>query len=121
MEFIHFLIVFVVGVISSSFGTLIGGGSFIVIPTLIFLELSPYTAIGTNKLGAAGLFVAGWYAFNKKGLINYRIALPMTVPALIGSILGANLVFHIDENGTPKYLLIKRRALSGKIEWVCPK
>ena len=67
MEFIHFLIVFVVGVISSSFGTLIGGGSFIVIPTLIFLELSPYTAIGTNKLGAAGLFIAGWYAFNKKG------------------------------------------------------
>ncbi|MFA5747629.1 MAG: NUDIX domain-containing protein [Candidatus Absconditabacterales bacterium] len=31
------------------------------------------------------------------------------------------IVYYIDENGQPKYLLIKRHALSGKIERVAPK
>lgn len=31
------------------------------------------------------------------------------------------IVYHIAANGEPKYLLIKRHAMSGKIEWVAPK
>ncbi len=97
MEFVHFLIVFCTGVVASSFGTLIGGGAFIVIPVLIFLGLPPHMAIGTNKIGAMGLFIGGWYAFNKQGVINYRLALAMIIPAVLGSYLGARLVFQIDE------------------------
>jgi uncharacterized membrane protein YfcA len=115
MELIYFPIVFAIGVLSSSFSTLIGGGSLIIIPTLIFLGLSPHMAIGTNKLGAAGLFIAGWYAFNKKGIINYRIALSMTVPAIIGSILGANLVFQLDENALKKVIAILTIVIMGVI------
>ena len=31
------------------------------------------------------------------------------------------IVYYIASDGTPRYLLIKRHALSGKIEWVAPK
>ncbi len=31
------------------------------------------------------------------------------------------IVYKLDSTGEPKYLLIKRYALSKKIEWVCPK
>lgn len=31
------------------------------------------------------------------------------------------IVYHIDKNNIPRFLLIKRHAMSGKIEWVPPK
>jgi 8-oxo-dGTP pyrophosphatase MutT (NUDIX family) len=31
------------------------------------------------------------------------------------------IVYFLDKNQEPNYLLIKRHALSGKIEWVAPK
>jgi uncharacterized membrane protein YfcA len=95
MDLVSLLIVFVAGIIGSSFGTLVGGTSLITIPVLIFLGLPPHTAIGTDRLGIAGLTSMGWYKFHEKGLINYPIALMMGVAALIGSFLGANLVLQI--------------------------
>jgi len=97
IDILDLLIIFTVGVVSSSFGTLTGGGALITIPTLIFLGLPPHTAIGTSKLGAMGVQIPGWYVFNKKGLINHKIAFCLCVPALPGAILGANLVLNINE------------------------
>lgn len=97
MEILDHFVVFVIGTIAGSFGTLIGGGAFIVIPALIFLGLPPQVAIGTNKLGALGMFSGGWYAFNKKGAIDYKMSLIMVVPALPGVIIGSVLVFQFNE------------------------
>jgi uncharacterized membrane protein YfcA len=97
MDLIHILIIFAVGFIAGSFGTLVGGGGLITIPTLILLGLPPHTAIGTNRLGVIGMAVAGWYQFGKKGMINYEIGYTVALPALMGSILGANLVLKINE------------------------
>ncbi len=97
MDLIHLVIIFAVGVVAGLFGTLVGGGGLITIPTLIFLGLPPHTAIGTNRLGVTGMAVAGWYEFSKKGMINYEIGLAIAIPALLGSFLGANLVLKINE------------------------
>jgi len=95
MDLVNLSIIFVVGIIGSSFGTLVGGTSLITIPVLIFLGLPPHTAIGTDRLGISGLASVGWYKFHEKGLIHYPIALVMGVAALAGSFLGANLVLQI--------------------------
>jgi uncharacterized membrane protein YfcA len=97
MDTLHLLIVFPAGVVGGSFGTLVGGGGLITIPTLMLLGLPPHTAIGTNRMGVSGMAIAGWYGFNKKGMINYRIACTMAIPALFGPILGAHLVLRINE------------------------
>jgi len=81
MDLVSLLIVFVVGIIGGSYGTLVGGTSIITIPVLIFLGLPPHTAIGTDRLGIAGLTITGWYKFHEKGLINYPIALRLGVAA----------------------------------------
>jgi uncharacterized membrane protein YfcA len=94
MDFSGLSIIFFTSIIGGSFGTLVGGTSLITIPALIFLGLPPHTAIGTDRLGIAGLTTVGWYKF-QKGLINYPISLLMGVAALIGSFLGANLVLEI--------------------------
>lgn len=97
MNFINVLTIFLVGIITASFGTLVGGSSLVAIPTLIILGLPSSLAIGTNRFGATGLIIAGLYEFNKKGMINYRIGLIISIPAFIGSFLGANLLLEINE------------------------
>ena len=95
MDLVNLSIIFVVGIIGSTFGTLVGGTSLITIPVLIFLGLPPHTAIGTDRLGISGLTSVGWYKFHEKGLIHYPIALIMGVEALVGSFFGANLALQI--------------------------
>ena len=97
MNRINLLMVFAAGAIGSSFGTLVGGTALITTPALLLLGLPPHTAIGTNKVGLMGLASAGWYGFNRKGMINYRIGLFICLPAVFGSFVGAHLALQIDE------------------------
>ena len=91
------VIVFLASIFAALFGTLVGGGSLLTIPLLMFLGLPPHIAIATNRLGVTGLGVAGWYKFGKKKLINYKIAWIIGISALLGSILGANLMLQTNE------------------------
>jgi hypothetical protein len=95
MDLENLSIIFVVGILGSTFGTLVGGTSLITIPVLIFLGLPPHTAIGTDRLGITGLTSMGWYKFHEKGLIHYPVALIMGVAAVAGAFLGANLALQI--------------------------
>ncbi len=95
MDFFGLSIIFLSSIIGASFGTLVGGTSLITIPVLIFLGLPPHTAIGTDRLGIAGVTTVGWYKFHQKGLINYPISLWLGMAAVMGSFLGASLVFEI--------------------------
>ncbi len=97
MDVINLIVIFVIGIFAGSFGTLVGGGVLLTIPTLILLGLSPQTAIGTSKLGSIGLNTAGWYKFHQKRMINYKIGFIIGIPIILGSILGANLVLEFNE------------------------
>lgn len=97
MEKLQFVIILIVGILTGSFATLVGGGALINIPLLIFLGLPPQAAIGTSKLGALGVNVAGWYKFHQKRLINYRIGFVLGTPLIIGTVFGANLVLQFNE------------------------
>jgi hypothetical protein len=95
MDIAPLFIIFVAGLFSSVFGTLVGGSSLITIPVLILLGLPPHTAIGTDRLGVTAIGVGGLYQFHQKGLIRYRIGLLLSVPCLVGSYLGANLALQV--------------------------
>jgi len=110
MAFSGLSIIFFTSIIGGSCGTLVGGTSLITIPTLIFLGLPPHTAIGTDRLGIAGLTTVGWYKFHQKGLINYPLSLWMGVAAVIGSFLGANLVLGISMGLLRKIIAIATAA-----------
>ena len=95
MDWTTLLVVFVAGIIGGSYGTLVGGTSLITIPLLIFFGVPPHMALGTDRVGVAGLTLMGWYKFHEKGWINYRIGLATGVASLLGSFLGANLVMEV--------------------------
>jgi len=91
------IIIFFVGIIASLYGTLVGSASLFTIPTLLMLGVPPHSAIGTDRFGITGLCIAGWYQFNKKRLINYRVGITIAVPVVIGSFIGANIVLKVPE------------------------
>jgi len=97
MDIINIIVIFLVGIGASIFGTIVGGSSLITIPLLIVMGLSPHAAIGTDRIGIIGLTLAGWYKFHQKRLVDYRIGISMAIPALMGSLLGAKIVLQINE------------------------
>jgi uncharacterized membrane protein YfcA len=95
MDFIQLIVIFCASVVSSTFGTLVGGSSMITIPLLIVLGLPPHTAIGTDRMGTSGIGLAGLYSFHRKGMVNYRLAFIIGIPCLLGGFVGANLALQI--------------------------
>ena len=87
---------FLVALVSSSVGTLVGGTSLVTIPSLMILGLPSNVAIATNRLGILGLNIAGWYKFHNLNLVNYQIGIPNGLACLAGSLIGAILLVEID-------------------------
>jgi len=105
-ELISLFLIFIAGIIASSFGTLIGGAGLLIIPVLMFLGLPVTSAIGTHRAGVLGLTIAGWYEFDKKKEINYKIGWHVGISAMIGSIIGSLFVFQLNESILKKIVII---------------
>jgi uncharacterized membrane protein YfcA len=105
MDLTQMIVIFFASVLTSSYGTLVGGNSLITIPLLLLMGLSPHTAIGTDRVGTLGLGVAGLYTFHRKGMIRYRLAFVIGIPCLIGAFIGANLTIQISPELLRKFIV----------------
>jgi len=76
------------------FSTLVGGRGAIMIPALLFLGLSPQTAIATNRLSALSN-LAALFEFSKQGHVKWRLGLFLAVFAGVGSALGSFFVLQL--------------------------
>lgn len=84
-----------------------GGGGIISVPTylLAFHGLPTYYALGTNKLSSfIGLTVSSG-RFIKNGYVNWKLAVPSMVLAVIGAMGGTRLQHHTPDI-VLKYLLL---------------
>jgi uncharacterized protein len=95
MDLTQLIVIFCASVVTSTFGTLVGGSSLITIPLLIVMGLPPHTAISTDRIGTAGISMAGLYSFHRKGMVRYGLAFTVGIPCLIGGFIGANLALQI--------------------------
>jgi uncharacterized membrane protein YfcA len=82
-----------------------GGGGLISLPAYLIAGLPSHFAIGTNKLSSAVGTSVSTARFCKKKYVDWGIAIPSIILALIGSAIGANIALLIDEN-IMKYILI---------------
>ena len=81
-----------------------GGGGLISLPAYLFAGLPVHMAIATNKLSSSCGTALSTARFIRKGLVNFRLAVPSVAAAVLGSSLGANLSLRISEN-VMKYVL----------------
>jgi uncharacterized membrane protein YfcA len=86
-----YLLLLAAGLAAGVINVVAGGGSFITLPALIFLGLPPGIANGTNRLGIVVQDLAAVWSFDRKGVLDRRLAWRAAVPATVGSAAGALL------------------------------
>ncbi len=74
-----------------------GGGGLISLPAYLFAGVPIHQTIATNKLSSTCGTALATARFIKEGLVNWKIALPTIVFAVVGSSMGANLSMAMEE------------------------
>lgn len=75
-----------------------GGGGLISLPAYILAGLPTHSAIATNKLSSCLGTTITTAKFIKEKLVNFKLAVPTVICAIIGSSIGAKLSLRTDEN-----------------------
>ena len=83
-----------------------GGGGLISLPAYLLAGVPVHQAIATNKLSSACGTALTTVRFIREGLVNWKIAIPTIVCAMLGSSLGANLSIRVPESTMELVLLI---------------
>lgn len=82
-----------------------GGGGLISLPAYMIAGLPPHTAIATNKLSSTCGTTLATARFIRNRLVNFRLAIPSVIAAVVGSYAGAHISLIMDEK-IMKYILI---------------
>lgn len=78
----------VAGVVAGALNVIAGGGSFLILPLLLFFGLPSALANGTNRVGVMSQNIAGIIGFHRHGAFDWGWALKASIPAVAGSALG---------------------------------
>jgi len=97
MTYIEIIVLIVAGVFTGFINTLAGGGSIISLSVLMFLGLPPSVANGTNRIGVAVQTFTAVASFKKQKVLDQKKALLLSIPAVFGSVLGANIAIDIND------------------------
>ncbi len=95
-----------------------GGGSLLTIPALLFSGLDPLTVIATNKFLSLFGSVSASIKFSRARLIVYRDILPMLPIAVVGAVLGAIVVQHINTRHLMQVVPIALILIAFYLLWV---
>jgi uncharacterized protein len=101
--------VFLIGLVASTIGTMVGGGSLLSIPFLMFVGLPPQVAIATDRFGGLGVAATALYKFWTAGKIVWKYVPILALASLAGSVIGANALVRFDPvvlKGTVGFLII---------------
>jgi hypothetical protein len=126
---------FIPAVIAAGFAagfinTLAGSGSLITLPLLIFMGLPANVANGTNRVAILLQNVVSSKSFHDKGVLDLRGVLTLGLPAILGSLVGAQIAVNLNETLMRRVigivmvvmlfviLLRPKRWLHGKLEQI---
>lgn len=97
MEWYIYPLVVGAGFLAGFINTLAGSGSLITLPMLIFAGLPANVANGTNRVAVLLQCVVAVRKFNKENMLDLRRVAYLTVPAVIGAVIGARIAVDLDE------------------------
>lgn len=97
MSVLPLLACFAVGLVSGVTNVLAAGGSFLTLPTLLFLGLPATIANGTNRVGVLMQNLTAVWTFNRHGMVPWSWAAKAAIPALIGAGFGVWAALSIPE------------------------
>ncbi|HET7291651.1 MAG TPA: sulfite exporter TauE/SafE family protein [Vicinamibacteria bacterium] len=92
------------GFVASVLNVVAGGGSFIVLPILLFLGLPAADANGTNRVGIFLQNVGAVWDFERSRVLDRRLAVLASIPATLGAGAGAWLALLVDDRSFRRVL-----------------
>jgi len=97
MEWLLYLLVVFVGVITGFINTLAGSGSLLTLPLLIFMGLPANVANGTNRIAILLQSIVGVASFKQKKVFEWKDGIWLTIPATVGALIGAIVAVDLNE------------------------
>ena len=97
MSIIEITILIVAGVFVGFINTLAGGGSVISLSVFMFMGMPPAIANGTNRVTITLQTLTAVTSFKQQKVLDHKKAIILSIPALIGSFLGAQSAVDINE------------------------
>ncbi|MCA1932589.1 MAG: sulfite exporter TauE/SafE family protein [Calditerrivibrio sp.] len=99
-------LLFFVGTLTGFINVLGGGGSFLTLPLLMFFGLPATIANGTNRIGILLQNISAILKYRAAGHFPTKFAIIVSIPTVIGSILGAKFAVMITDKSFTNYLAI---------------
>lgn len=119
--FVQSLILLVSGFIAGSYGSVVGGGGLVSFPVLILLGFPVDVAIGTNRFNAVFMEGSSLFAYTRKKLVQWKLALPIALLSLPFAIWGANLAINASEKFLNIFVAITLFVLFFLLQYVNPQ
>lgn len=88
----------VAGAVAGVLNVVAGGGSFLTLPLLIFLGVPATVANATNRVGVVAQGVGAVWGFSRHRVMDWRWALVVSVPAMVGALLGTWAALAVRED-----------------------
>lgn len=89
-------LIILAGFIAGFINTLAGSGSLVTLPLLIFIGLPATVANGTNRVAILLQNIVGISKFDKEKILDRRGMLYLGLPAVAGSLIGAQLAVNLN-------------------------
>lgn len=74
-----------------------GGGGLISLPAYLVAGLPAHMALATNKMSSTCGTALATFRFIRAGLVNFRLAVPSIITAILGASIGAHISLIMDE------------------------
>lgn len=97
MEWYLYPLVILGGLVAGFINTLAGSGSLVTLPLLMLSGLPATVANGTNRVAILLQNIVGINSFSKKKMLDSRGVIYLGIPAVFGSIIGANIAVSLNE------------------------
>lgn len=97
MTALEAVLVVAAGFVAGIVNTLAGGGSLLTVPLLVLIGVPGTFANGTNRVAVLVQSIVGAWRFRAEGVSGFQHVLPVLVPMLVGSALGAYGVAQLDD------------------------
>ncbi|GIV77019.1 MAG: UPF0721 transmembrane protein [Litorilinea sp.] len=93
----NYIFAILAGILAGIINTLAGSGSAVTLPMLDLLGLSAPVANATNRVGVLIQNIVGIATFQRSGRMNLSGGLWLTIPAMLGSVVGAYVATLLDK------------------------
>ncbi|MFZ4463872.1 MAG: sulfite exporter TauE/SafE family protein [Bacteroidales bacterium] len=137
LSWLEIVALIVSGVFVGFINTLAGGGTIISISIFLFLGLPIDIANGTNRIAVILQNITSVSTFRKKNVLDFRKGTWLALPAVIGSVIGAQIAVDIQKEAfekafavvmiimifflffdSSKYLMGREDKMKQKVSWM---